>query len=205
MGLMPDERRLPGWSVVNNLPCNAGYTGLICGRGTKIAHAVEQPSVHVTTTEPTLWSLCATTRACTLAPKMRHDTTKTQRAEAKTQCSQTSKRRNQTPGLLCLPPEDTVTTCHLQTRTRAHQELNQLAPCHGPPNLQKPAGNVCLLSVLFCYISLNRLRQLCSNGTFIHQSRMQARFAQIGSKQEKEYVKAVHCHPAYLTYMQSTS
>ena len=26
-----------------------------------------------------------------------------------------------------------------------------------------------------------------------------------GSKQEKEYVKAVYCHPAYLTYMQSTS
>ena len=24
------------------------------------------------------------------------------------------------------------------------------------------------------------------------------------SKQEKEYVKAVYCHPAYLTYMQST-
>ena len=28
---------------------------------------------------------------------------------------------------------------------------------------------------------------------------------QTGSKQEKEYVKAVYCHPAYLTYMQSTS
>ena len=26
-----------------------------------------------------------------------------------------------------------------------------------------------------------------------------------GSKQEKENVKAVYCHPAYLTYMQSTS
>ena len=26
-----------------------------------------------------------------------------------------------------------------------------------------------------------------------------------GSKQGKEYVKAVYCHPAYLTYMQSTS
>ena len=26
-----------------------------------------------------------------------------------------------------------------------------------------------------------------------------------GSKQEKEYVKAVYCHCAYLTYMQSTS
>ena len=26
-----------------------------------------------------------------------------------------------------------------------------------------------------------------------------------GSKQEKECVKAVHCHPAYLTYIQSTS
>ena len=26
-----------------------------------------------------------------------------------------------------------------------------------------------------------------------------------GSKQEKEYVKAVYCHPAYLTFLQSTS
>ena len=26
-----------------------------------------------------------------------------------------------------------------------------------------------------------------------------------GSKSEKEYVKAVYCHPSYLTYMQSTS
>ena len=26
-----------------------------------------------------------------------------------------------------------------------------------------------------------------------------------GSKWEKEYVKAVYCHPAYLTYRQSTS
>ena len=26
-----------------------------------------------------------------------------------------------------------------------------------------------------------------------------------GSKLEKEYVKAVYCQPAYLTYMQSTS
>ena len=28
---------------------------------------------------------------------------------------------------------------------------------------------------------------------------------QTGSKKEKEYVKAVYCHHAYLTYMQSTS
>ena len=27
---------------------------------------------------------------------------------------------------------------------------------------------------------------------------------QTGSKSEKEYVRAVYCHPAYLTYMQST-
>ena len=26
-----------------------------------------------------------------------------------------------------------------------------------------------------------------------------------GSKWEKEYVKAVYCHPTYFTYMQSTS
>ena len=28
---------------------------------------------------------------------------------------------------------------------------------------------------------------------------------QIGSKLGKEYIKAVYCHPVYLTYMQSTS
>ena len=28
---------------------------------------------------------------------------------------------------------------------------------------------------------------------------------QTGSKLRKEYVKAVYCHPAYLTFMQSTS
>ena len=28
---------------------------------------------------------------------------------------------------------------------------------------------------------------------------------QIGSKSGKEYVKAVHCHPAYLTFMYITS
>ena len=28
---------------------------------------------------------------------------------------------------------------------------------------------------------------------------------QIGSRSGKEYVKGVYCHPAYLTYMQSTS
>ena len=28
---------------------------------------------------------------------------------------------------------------------------------------------------------------------------------QIGSKSGKEYVKVIYCHPAYLTYIQSTS
>ena len=28
---------------------------------------------------------------------------------------------------------------------------------------------------------------------------------QTGSKSGKEYVKAIHCHTAYLTYMQNTS
>ena len=28
---------------------------------------------------------------------------------------------------------------------------------------------------------------------------------QTGSKQEKDYIKAVYCHPAYLTYMQNIS
>jgi len=28
---------------------------------------------------------------------------------------------------------------------------------------------------------------------------------QTGSKSGKQYIKAIYCHPAYLTYMQSTS
>ena len=28
---------------------------------------------------------------------------------------------------------------------------------------------------------------------------------QTGSKEEKQYIKAIYCHPAYLAYMQSTS
>ena len=32
-----------------------------------------------------------------------------------------------------------------------------------------------------------------------------ADFIFLGSKKGKEYVKTVYCHPAYLTYMQSTS
>ena len=28
---------------------------------------------------------------------------------------------------------------------------------------------------------------------------------QTGSKSGKEYVKAIHCHPAYLTYVKTTS
>ena len=28
---------------------------------------------------------------------------------------------------------------------------------------------------------------------------------QIGSKKGKEYIEAIYCHPAYLTYVQSTS
>ena len=28
---------------------------------------------------------------------------------------------------------------------------------------------------------------------------------QTGSEQEKEFIKAVYCHPVYLTYMQNTS
>ena len=28
---------------------------------------------------------------------------------------------------------------------------------------------------------------------------------QTGSKSEKEYIKAIYCHPVYLTHMQSTS
>ena len=46
------------------------------------------------------------------------------------------------------------------------------------------------------------LRNLCAG----QEAKLELDMEQkTGSKQEKEYVKAVYCHPAYLTYMQSTS
>ena len=44
-------RDFPGGPVVKNPPCNAGDTGSIPGRGTKIRHATGQLSPHNTTTE----------------------------------------------------------------------------------------------------------------------------------------------------------
>ena len=39
----------------------------------------------------------------------------------------------------------------------------------------------------------------------VRKQQLELDIEQIGSKSEKEYVKAVYCHPACLTYMQSTS
>ena len=39
----------------------------------------------------------------------------------------------------------------------------------------------------------------------IRKQQLELDVEQTGSKSEKEYVKAVYCHPAYLTYVQSTS
>ena len=39
----------------------------------------------------------------------------------------------------------------------------------------------------------------------VKKQRLEMDMEQTGSKLGKEYVKAVYCHPAYVTYMQSTS
>ena len=39
----------------------------------------------------------------------------------------------------------------------------------------------------------------------IKKQQLEPDMEQTGSKLGKEYIKAVYCHPAYLTYMQSTS
>ena len=39
----------------------------------------------------------------------------------------------------------------------------------------------------------------------VRKQQLELDMEQTGSKYKKEYVKAVYCHPAYLTYMQSTS
>ena len=49
----------PGGPVVQNPPCNAEDTGLICGQGTKISHAFGQLSLQATIAEPTCSSCAA--------------------------------------------------------------------------------------------------------------------------------------------------
>ena len=39
----------------------------------------------------------------------------------------------------------------------------------------------------------------------VKKQQLEPDMEQTGSKLGKEYLKAVHCHPAYLTYIQSTS
>ena len=78
-------------------------------------------------------------------------------------------------------------------------------------------------NMYFCFIDYakafdcvdhNKLQKILKEmGIPDHLTYMQVRKQQLeldmeqqtGSKQEKEYIKAVYCHPAYLTSMQSTS
>ena len=39
----------------------------------------------------------------------------------------------------------------------------------------------------------------------VRKQQLELVMEQAGSNLGKEYIKAVYCHPAYLTYMQSTS
>ena len=40
---------------------------------------------------------------------------------------------------------------------------------------------------------------------WVKKQQLELNMEQTGFKSGKEYIKAVYCHPAYLTYMQSTS
>ena len=39
----------------------------------------------------------------------------------------------------------------------------------------------------------------------VQKQQLELDMEQTGSKSQKEYVKAIYCYPAYLTYMQSTA
>ena len=52
---------------------------------------------------------------------------------------------------------------------------------------------------------LEHLASLLRNLYADQEATVQTRHGTTGSKLEKEYFKPVYCHPAYLTYMQSTS
>ena len=51
----------------------------------------------------------------------------------------------------------------------------------------------------------DHLTCLFGNSMQVNKQQLELDMQQIASKLSKEYVKAVYCHPAYLTSMQSTS
>ena len=64
-------------------------------------------------------------------------------------------------------------------------------------------------SIYFCFIDYSNQITLPASWEICSQFKKQQleldMEQQTGSKLGKEYVKAVYCHPAYLTYIQSTS
>ena len=49
------------------------------------------------------------------------------------------------------------------------------------------------------------LAAFCKTFMWVKWQQLEPNIEQPGSKLGKEYVKAVYCHPAYLTYMHSTT
>ena len=76
--------------MVRNLPCNAGDANSIPGPGTKIPHAAEQLSPHVSTTE----LVHPQQRVCVPQRKIPHDATKIPCAATKTQRRQINFKNN---------------------------------------------------------------------------------------------------------------
>ena len=73
--------------------------------------------------------------------------------------------------------------------------------------LQLNEKNVVQHQYLYTEIQLNKF-SFCKRATENAGKKQQLEVdmePQTGSKSGKEYIKAIYCHPAYLTYMQSTS
>ena len=62
-------------------------------------------------------------------------------------------------------------------------------------------------SKIMCFLILFQTKSWQDNDmVMIREQQLELHMVQrTGSKSGKEYVKAVYCHPAYLTYMQSTA
>ena len=60
--------------------------------------------------------------------------------------------------------------------------------------------------IVLIKLYLSRLLDYCEICMHVKKQQLELHMEQqTGSKSGQEYVKAVYCHPAYLTYMQSTS
>ena len=105
---------------------------------------------------------------------------------------------------LCLSP---LPISVVSSFMRSHPSCTFTVDSHLSPPLPQITTNLLHVFLVLPFMDISHKRSLSIHGSLVLASFTEHTIfeQQTGSKSGKECVKTVHCHPAYLTYMQCTS